>query len=173
MAIKIRRGAYSSFDPAELLEGEPALVTSGDPSTTDGIALYIAQADGVAKQIAFADQVEDAADSAMASATDAQQAATDAQNYAAQAMSGTPAGYATVASNATALANLFGNMGGDIDNIAFDVPLIDNVPALTLYVTMTDNSMFQFTVQEADHFILYQRYDSGGSLVAEFQIAMG
>ena len=173
MAIKIRRGAYSGYDASQLLQGEMALVTSGDPSTTDGIGLYIASSDGTAKQIAFSDQVEDAADSATAAATDAQTAAAQAQTYAQQAMSGTPAGYATVASNATALANLFGNMGGDIDNIAFDVSLIDNVPALTLYVTMMDNSMFQFTVQEADHFILYQRYDSGGSLVAEFQIAMG
>ena len=120
MAIRIRRGAYSGYDAAQLLEGEQALVTSGDPSTTDGVALYIAQADGVAKQIAFADQVEDAADSAMASATDAQQAATDAQNYAAQAMSGTPAGYAQVASNVNALASIFGNMLGDSTSISVD-----------------------------------------------------
>lgn len=172
MAIKIRRGAYSSFDPAELLEGEPALVTSGDPSTTDGIALYIAQADGVAKQIAFADQVEDAEDSAAASAVDAQQAAVDAQNYAAQAMSGTPAGYSTVVSNVNDLVGIFGNMLGDSTSISVDEQYENSIPAPLITISFAD-AIFEIQPSETDNCIYYRRYDSGGSLIAEFQIAMG
>ncbi len=42
MAIQNRRGAYSDFDPQKMVPGEWAIVTSGDPNSERGKAVYIA-----------------------------------------------------------------------------------------------------------------------------------
>ena len=52
MAIQHRRGNYSNFDPSKLLPGEPAVVQSGDPSASDGKAVYVAFAAGDVKRLA-------------------------------------------------------------------------------------------------------------------------
>ena len=41
MAIKNRRGPYNKFDPTKLLPGEWAVVLSGDPHASDGLACYM------------------------------------------------------------------------------------------------------------------------------------
>lgn len=170
MAIKIRRGAYSNYDASQLLQGEMALVTSGDPSTTDGIGLYIASSDGTAKQIAFSDQVEDAADSATAAATDAETYAEQAQTAAAQAMSGTPAGYAQVVSNVNALvAGFLNGLGAGIE-IAIDEMYVSTVPYPQLTITCSD-ATFIIYFDEDNRSIHYERYDSGGSLIFQMEIS--
>ena len=58
MAIQIRRGAYGDFDPAQMVAGELAVVLSGDPSTSDGKAVYVCTAAGAVRRIAtFEDMV--------------------------------------------------------------------------------------------------------------------
>ena len=52
MAIQNRRGIYSDFDPTKMVEGEFAVVQSGDPNTSDGKAVYIAQTTGTAERVA-------------------------------------------------------------------------------------------------------------------------
>lgn len=51
MAIQMRRGAYSGFDPTKMVAGEFAVVLSGDPVGEDGEALYVALADGEARPV--------------------------------------------------------------------------------------------------------------------------
>lgn len=172
MAIKIRRGAYADFDPSQLLQGEMAIVTSGDPSASDGIGLYIATADGTAKQIAFLDELTNAQVSIADQVTAAETAASQAQGYAAQAMSGTPAGYSTVVSNVNDLVSIFGNMLGDSTSISVDEQYENSIPAPLITISFAD-AIFEIQPSETDNCIYYRRYDSGGSLIAEFQIAMG
>jgi lysophospholipase L1-like esterase len=70
MAIQLRRGAYDGFDPAALLPGELAVVTSGDPCTQDGRAVYACVAAGDAKRVVTADSVppQDVQDGAVTTA---------------------------------------------------------------------------------------------------------
>lgn len=58
MAIQMRRGAWSQFDPTKMLPGEWAVILSGHPDTSNGQALYHCFAAGSVKQIAT---IEDAA----------------------------------------------------------------------------------------------------------------
>ena len=41
MAITMRIGTYDKFDPRKMVAGEYAVVTSGDPDTLDGKAIYM------------------------------------------------------------------------------------------------------------------------------------
>ena len=52
MAIQLRRGIFSRFDPSRLLPGEVAVVTSGDPTAADGKAAYLCFAAGTTKRLA-------------------------------------------------------------------------------------------------------------------------
>lgn len=60
MAIQQRRGAYANFDPTKMLPGEPAVVQSGDPNTTDGKSAYVAFSAGDVKRLVFSDDLENA-----------------------------------------------------------------------------------------------------------------
>ena len=59
MAIQMRRGSYSDFDSTKLLPGEWAIVTSGDPATSDGRAAYLCTSSGVVRRFASADEIYD------------------------------------------------------------------------------------------------------------------
>lgn len=92
MAIQIRHGSYEDFDPTKLVEGEPAAVTEGDPSSSTGRALYICFEPGVVKRVAdyedIADQVAQAAGikiTEMREVVEDAQEATEAAQAAAQA----------------------------------------------------------------------------------------
>lgn len=52
MAIQMRRGAYSAFDPSKMVPGELAAVLSGDPAVTDGKSLFVTFAAGDVKRLA-------------------------------------------------------------------------------------------------------------------------
>lgn len=52
MAIQMRRGAYSQFDPSKMVAGEIAFVTSGDPNSEDGQAIYCCFTAGTVKRFA-------------------------------------------------------------------------------------------------------------------------
>ena len=58
MAIQLRRGSYTNYDPTKLLPGEVAVVQSDAPGATDGKAVYVAFSVGNAKQLALHDEVE-------------------------------------------------------------------------------------------------------------------
>lgn len=59
MAILIRRGDYNYFDIAKMLPGEFALVTTNDPNSEDGTAVYICIKTGSAKRLAtYEDMLE-------------------------------------------------------------------------------------------------------------------
>ena len=62
MAIKNRRGPYNKFDPTKLLPGEWAVVLSGDPHASDGLACYMCFAPGTVKRMAtYEDMVDNIA----------------------------------------------------------------------------------------------------------------
>lgn len=67
MAIQLRRGAYANYDATKLQPGEVAVVQSGDPSTSDGKAIYIQTSTGTAgmKQLATTDQVSGLVDNTL------------------------------------------------------------------------------------------------------------
>lgn len=52
MAIQMRRGAYDDFDPTKMVAGEWAIVTSGDPNTASGRAVYHCFVAGQVERIA-------------------------------------------------------------------------------------------------------------------------
>lgn len=158
MAIKIRRGAYADFDPSQLLQGEMAIVTSGDPSASDGIGLYIASSDGVTKQIAFLDELTNAQVSIADQVTAAETAASQAQGYAQQAMSGTPDGYAAVAANVANLASMFTFAG--VENIQVQETEIDDVQNLLFTFTCAD-ATFEIAFDEAERTMTVTRYVDG------------
>ena len=59
MAIQNRRGSFADFRANKLVEGEWAVVTSGDPNTESGQAIYICFEPGVVKMMAtYEDMVE-------------------------------------------------------------------------------------------------------------------
>ena len=105
MAIQVRRGPYSQFDPTRLLPGEIACVTSGDPGSADGRAVYMCFASGTVKRMAttndmaeyLADMTEDTIQALTASINSAIAAANEA--------AGTANSKATAAESATQLAN--------------------------------------------------------------------
>ncbi|MCI8469369.1 MAG: hypothetical protein HFJ75_07805 [Eggerthellaceae bacterium] len=59
MAIQHRRGVYTRFDPKRLVAGEWAIVLSGDPIASDGMAAYICFASGTVKRVATYEDMAD------------------------------------------------------------------------------------------------------------------
>lgn len=159
MAIKIRRGAYADFDPSQLLQGEMAIVTSGDPSASDGIGLYIASSDGVAKQIAFLDELTNAQTSIADQVTAAETAASQAQTYAQQAMSSTPDGYAAVAANVANLVSMFSFTGG-VEELIVGETEIDGVQNLEFNIVCSD-ATFTISFDETERTMMITRYVDG------------
>lgn len=80
MAIKNRRGPYNKFDPTKLLPGEWAVVLTGDPNASDGLACYMCFGAGVVKRMAT---YEDMVDNIAASSGEAVAAEIDRQCKAA------------------------------------------------------------------------------------------
>lgn len=60
MAIQLRRGAYTNFNPSKLLPGEFAVVQNNDPSGSGGLAVYMCFGSGVVERLALMDDVEGA-----------------------------------------------------------------------------------------------------------------
>lgn len=67
MAIQNRRGVYIDFDPSKLVEGEWAVVQSGDPNSSRGRAVYMAFETGVVERMATYEDMEENIDSATSS----------------------------------------------------------------------------------------------------------
>lgn len=59
MAIQTRRGIYDDFDPAKMLPGELATVTSGDPGADDGRSVYACFAAGDVKRMATYEDMQE------------------------------------------------------------------------------------------------------------------
>lgn len=59
MAIQTRRGIYDDFDPAKMLPGELATVTSGDPGANDGRSVYACFAAGDVKRMATYEDMQE------------------------------------------------------------------------------------------------------------------
>lgn len=70
MAIQMRRGVFTNFDPTRLLPGEWAVVLSGDDTATDGRTVYICFAAGTVKRMAtyedMVSQIANASDEVVA-----------------------------------------------------------------------------------------------------------
>ena len=82
MAIQNRRGSYSDFDPSKLKPGEYAVVQSGDPTSSDGKAVYLCVSAGNVKRLASLDELSAYDQSAQTAATAAAaSAASAAQTY--------------------------------------------------------------------------------------------
>ena len=79
MAIQNRRGIYTNFDPSKMVEGELAVVLSGDPGSSTGRSLYVCFGPGIVKRIA---DYEDAADMIDAATEDVQASFLAAVNQA-------------------------------------------------------------------------------------------
>lgn len=82
MAIQMRRGIFSKFDPSRMVAGEWAIVVNGVKDAVNGQAAYICFAPGVVKRVATVDDMagiianasQDIADSIMKLATDTNEA---------------------------------------------------------------------------------------------------
>ena len=59
MAIQTRRGIYDDFEPAKMLPGELATVTSGDPGANDGRSVYACFAAGDVKRMATYEDMQE------------------------------------------------------------------------------------------------------------------
>ncbi len=106
MAIKNRRGPYNKFDPTKLLPGEWAVVLTGDPNASDGLACYMCFGAGVVKRMAT---YEDMVDNIAASSGEVIAAEVDRQCKAAiQACQ-------TAASNAGSAASAANASAGNAD----------------------------------------------------------
>jgi len=81
MAIQMRRGDYADFDPTKLVAGELAVVTSGDPNSDTGRALYICFEPGVVKRVT---DYEDLIDQINAATQEIQQRFTNAVKQSAR-----------------------------------------------------------------------------------------
>lgn len=110
MAIQLRRGAYANFDPAKMTPGEPAIVVSGDPNSSDGKSAYVAFAAGDVKRLATHDDIvneiessteEIAEDLSRQFAEDVQDIVNQAQSYANQASQASIAASGSAGSAAT------------------------------------------------------------------------
>ena len=109
MAIKNRRGPYNKFDPTKLLPGEWAVVLSGDPNASDGLACYMCFGAGVVKRMAT---YEDMVDNIAASSGEVVAAEVDRQCKAAiQACQ-------TAASNAGSAASAANTAASNADTAA-------------------------------------------------------
>ena len=117
MAITMRHGPYSKFDPQKLHTAEPAVVTEGDPHASDGKAIYQCFSPGDVKRMAtyedMVDQIDEAGGAAidkhieqkvgtaLKACEDATKAAQDAKTNADKAVSSAN----TAASSANTAAN--------------------------------------------------------------------
>ena len=104
----MRRGDYADFDPTKLVAGELAVVTSGDPNSDTGRALYICFEPGVVKRVTdyedLIDQINAATQEIQQRFTNAvKQSARDALSFAESASSS--AGTASSASESATAAS--------------------------------------------------------------------
>lgn len=72
MAIQNRRGAYSDFDKSKLVEGEWAVVQSGDPNSGDGQSVYMCFTPGTVKRMATYEDMVDSVEAAIEEGIDEQ-----------------------------------------------------------------------------------------------------
>ena len=79
MAIQLRRGAYTNFDPTKMKPGEVGVVQSGDPIASDGKAAYVAFSAGDVKRLATYDELSGYDADARQAAASAQEANTNVQ----------------------------------------------------------------------------------------------
>ena len=86
MAIQHRRGDYSKFNSGRMVDGEIAVILSGDPTDNDGEGVYMSFGPGKSKRMAFSEDVDKAKNDAIASsktyAEAAKQSATASANSA-------------------------------------------------------------------------------------------
>ena len=104
----MRRGDYADFDPTKLVAGELAVVTSGDPNSDTGRALYICFEPGVVKRVTdyedLIDQINAATQEIQQRFTSSvEQSARDALSFAESASSS--AGTASSASESATAAS--------------------------------------------------------------------
>lgn len=57
--IQMRHGAYADFDPTKMQVAELAVVTSGDPNSSTGKALYVGVGSGTVQRIVDYEDAED------------------------------------------------------------------------------------------------------------------
>ena len=62
MAIQLRRGEYSNFDPTKLLAGEVAVVQGGDSATSSGKTAYLSFGSGTVKRLVTEEELGQVAD---------------------------------------------------------------------------------------------------------------
>ena len=65
MAIQFRRGDYADFDPDQMVAGEPAVVQSGDSTTTTGKGVYVCFTPGDVQRLATYEEMTHDIETAM------------------------------------------------------------------------------------------------------------
>lgn len=106
MAIQMRRGAYTNFNPAKLMPGEWAVVVSGDSGAKDGKAAYICFAAGDVKRVAtYEDMVDNVHNAVDKNSGAIIKQITDAANRASQQASGAASRADAAANQALQIAN--------------------------------------------------------------------
>ena len=146
MAIQNRRGVYSDFDPDNMVAGELAVVTEGDPNSTTGRSLYVCFEPGVVKRVCdyedLTDLLVDAADNYIdglsTAAGAATSAASDANDAATAANNAATAANAAAASAANASKHYFGtnNVGGTTSTASIDGFQLEKGVVVSLYCSV-------------------------------------
>lgn len=187
MAIQNRRGAYNDFDPTKMLEGEWAVVKSGDPNSERGRSVYMAFENGQVERMATYDDMEYNIDQAT---TDIQNTLTqnvtqflsDAQDDVAQMQTDvddtiananqTVAGYESTIN--TALSGINDRMGaieGDYQDLKDDnaAELLDMHDDVDAQIANTENARLaavEATANANEAAETVERIIEGGGLVA-------
>ena len=65
MAIQLRRGVYTDFNPDNMVAGEIAVVSSGDPNTSTGASIYVCYGPGNVQRFMTQAAVDEQIDAAL------------------------------------------------------------------------------------------------------------
>ena len=124
MAITMRIGTYDKFDPRKMVAGEYAVVTSGDPDTSDGKAIYMCFSPGDVKKlstyedfVAFQEAVKD-------EITDYKKLLETISNTATEASSTAKKALKQASDNeneVSAFGNVIDNFGTRLDSVESDL----------------------------------------------------
>ena len=197
MAIQLRRGAYANFDPAKMTPGEPAIVVSGDPNSSDGKSAYVAFAAGDVKRLATHDdmvaeiaditediinevstEIEEAIHDDMETASEAAATATQKASDASASAAEAAQTVATIidptlsqtgkAADAKATGDAISDLNGALSDVKEDFILqMDEIPDTIQSYTFADGTVSQITHSRSGMTIRTDAFTYGADTITE------
>jgi hypothetical protein len=106
MAIQLRRGVYTDFNPDNMVAGEIAVVSSGDPNTSTGASIYVCYAPGNVQRFMTQAAVDEQIDAALGELEAALKRTTAVEDAVETVLTNHPEWRTTVADGAISTAKL-------------------------------------------------------------------